>query len=311
MIKDLIYAGFSAIWHRSVELDEAQLDLTKVCDQEGWTWYVWDCVRGLRFIDKDTKMWKGFEKSQNPLAPVTQDFPKTEEDQRNVVLLHNYHRFLENPQVVQAVINAALRGKSVSTHYVVLSPVSEMPVELERTFTVVEHPLPGEKELSSIAEELARDASVPIEQGSIEAAKGLTRKQAENAFSLSIRNHGKVEAGEVWDLKRGFVNDRGYLSFSRGGPGFDSIGGLHNLKDFTKRILRKDSKVPPKGVMLLGPPGCGKSAFCRALGNETGRPTLTLDFGALFHKHVGETERQLRDALGIIDAIGQSVVFVD
>ena len=106
------------------------------------------------------------------------------------------------------------------------------------------------------------------------------------------------------------------MSLHRGTEDFQSLGGLDTLKAFTKRALlrhREDgpSPVRPKGVMLLSPPGCGKSAFCKALGREVGRPVIILDVGSLLGSLVGQSEERTRQALATIDAMAPAVVMID
>jgi SpoVK/Ycf46/Vps4 family AAA+-type ATPase len=104
----------------------------------------------------------------------------------------------------------------------------------------------------------------------------------------------------------------GLLTLHRGGETFGDLGGLDALKGFTRRALggRKGS-VRARGVLLLGVPGTGKSAFAKALGNETGRPTLVLDVGSLMGSLVGQTEERTRQALRIVDAMAPAVLFID
>src|SRR5262249_12397849 len=91
------------------------------------------------------------------------------------------------------------------------------------------------------------------------------------------------------------------------------LGGLEALKAFCARALRPGRRgdVRARGVLLLGPPGSGKSALARALGNETGRPTLALDVGALMGSLVGATEANVRQALRVVDAMAPAVLFLD
>jgi SpoVK/Ycf46/Vps4 family AAA+-type ATPase len=104
----------------------------------------------------------------------------------------------------------------------------------------------------------------------------------------------------------------GLLTLHRGGEAFADLGGLDALKAFSKRALgNRKGSVRARGVLLLGVPGTGKSAFAKALGNETGRPTLVLDVGALMGSLVGQTEANIRQALRIADAMAPSILFVD
>ena len=105
------------------------------------------------------------------------------------------------------------------------------------------------------------------------------------------------------------------MQLYRGEEDFCSLGGLENLKAFTKRCLlqpgRENPLKRPRGVLLLGIPGTGKSAFAKCLGRETGRPTLVLDIGALLGSLVGQTESNVRRALQIADAMSPCILFID
>jgi SpoVK/Ycf46/Vps4 family AAA+-type ATPase len=107
----------------------------------------------------------------------------------------------------------------------------------------------------------------------------------------------------------------GLLQLHRGGERFSDLGGLEALKEFCRKALRPRSQhnpvARPRGILLLSPPGCGKSAISKALGNEMGRPTLVLDVGALMGSLVGQTEHNVRQALKIADAMAPCVLMAD
>jgi SpoVK/Ycf46/Vps4 family AAA+-type ATPase len=139
----------------------------------------------------------------------------------------------------------------------------------------------------------------------------LTRYEAEGAFSLAIVRNRKLDPAAVWELKSGMLKKSGLLQLHRGGERFADLGGLDALKTYCRRALEPGRPVVPKGVMLVGVPGSGKSCFARALGNETGRPCLTLDVGSLMGSLVGQTEQAIRSALRIADAMAPCVLFID
>jgi hypothetical protein len=104
------------------------------------------------------------------------------------------------------------------------------------------------------------------------------------------------------------------MSLHRGGETFADLGGLEALKAFYSRSLARRASNPlsrPRGVLLLGVSGTGKSAFCKALGNEVGRPTLILDIGALMGSLVGLTDERTCQALRIADAMAPCIVSCD
>ena len=149
----------------------------------------------------------------------------------------------------------------------------------------------------------------------LDAAAGLTRYEAEGAFFLSLVRHGKVTAEAVWELKSQMLKKSGLLSLHRGTESFANLGGLEAMKSFCLRAIRSQGHRNPlrrPGVLLLlGVPGTGKSAFAKALGTETGRPTLILDIGSLMGSLVGQTEQNIRQALKIADAMAPCILFLD
>ena len=201
----------------------------------------------------------------------------------------------------------------------IVAPVVNLPPEIEKLFTVIEHELPDHSQLDAIARGVAtQDGELPEgdELGRvIDAAKGLTRSEAENAFSLSLVRHGSLEPATLWEIKGQQLKKSGLVSLHRGTENFDQLGGLENLKAFCLRAMRRQGEPQPgkrpRGVLLLSPPGCGKSQFAKALGNETGRPTVILDIGNLLGSLVGQSESNVRQALRLADAMAPCVVFCD
>ena len=148
----------------------------------------------------------------------------------------------------------------------------------------------------------------------LDAAAGLTRYEAEGAFSLSLVRHHRLVPESIWDLKTQSLRKAGLLTLHRGGERFADLGGLEAMKTFCSKALEAKSqgrKAIARGILLLGPAGSGKTAFAKALGNQTGRPTLLLDVGALMGSLVGSTEANVRQALRIADAMAPCVLMLD
>ncbi|MEX0774654.1 MAG: AAA family ATPase [Phycisphaeraceae bacterium] len=314
---EYIAAAFSGIWVQRFEHADAISELVQLCREQKWSLATWDIDQGLRIGDQAPENSPG---SSDPVAAIKAINALTQDDAKHsaLLVLPNFHRFLPSPEVVQALCHQIHRGKQNRTFVIILAPVVQIPVELEKDFVVIEHELPDRQQLEQIAQQVATEAG-ELPQGNdldlvLEAAAGLTRMEAEGAYSLSLVRQGKVTPGAIWEIKSGMLKKSGLLQLYRGQERFTDLGGMTALKAFCTQALSPRNRhggAKPKGILLLGVAGSGKSAFAKALGNETGRPTLMMDVGALMGSLVGQTEANLRQALRIIDAMQPAVLFID
>lgn len=311
---ELVRAGFSGIWIDTQEATEAVVELTQLARERDLVLLRWNLDAGLVGVTGETEVGA----ARDPVSAVRALQSLTDE-RSTLLMLENFHRFIDSPEICQALQTQLLLGKQWGRHIVVLSPVVKLPAELERQFVVLRHPLPTKEQLREIAASLVSEDDALLTDSAahqlIDAASGLTRAEAESAFSLSLVRHGHLAADEVWELKAHWLRKSGLLSMYRGSTGFETLGGLSSLKQFCRRSLlpREDDgqRVLPRGVLMLGVPGTGKSAFAKALGKETGRPVLCLDVGQLMGSLVGQTEHNIRQALQAADAMAPCILFVD
>lgn len=314
---DYVNAAFAGIWIQTAEPDEAEREIIALASQQKtWKVAVWDSAAGLRLPgQEDTRP----ETGNDPLAVLRALPALAEPGGTALLLLHNFHRFLNNPEIVQTVFGQLVAGKQQGTFIVVLSPIVQIPVELAKLFVVLEHMLPDRDQLLKIARELTTESPQELPSGDdlqrvLDAAAGLTRYESEGAFALSLARHSLIKPQTIWEVKSQTLKKNNLLTLHRGQEDFSSLGGLQALKGFCQLAMarsRPNPSVKPRGIMLLSPPGCGKSQFCKALGRETGRPTLILDVGALMGSLVGQTESNVRQALRILDAMSPCIAFLD
>jgi hypothetical protein len=315
-LSEYVRAAFPGLYFRSHEHDDAIAEVARLCRDQGWSLATWDVDRGLALAGRGDGP-AAAPGAADPLAAVRALPALATPDGTAVLVLRNFHRFLGSPEVAQALDTQVAAGKQNRTFVVILAPVVQVPVELEKLFVVIEHDLPGRDQLGAIARGVATEpGELPDGDGLdavLDAAAGLTRLEAENAFSLSPVRHGRLAPEVRWEIKSGALKKSGLLGLHRGGESFADLGGLGALKSFCTRALRPGRRpdVSARGVLLLGPPGSGKSALAKALGKETGRPTLVLDVGALMGSLVGATEANVRQALRVVDAMAPAVLFLD
>ncbi len=211
---------------------------------------------------------------------------------------------------------------------IVLSPSAEIPPELSGHATVIEWPLPDREEiaaildaaLDSLPEEL-KESAAPNGQrdAAIDAAVGLSAEEAQACFARSLVQLRRIDPAIIASEKRRIIARERVLEWFDPLPGgLDAVGGLENLKAWL--ISRGSAYTPaarayglpaPKGALLVGVPGCGKSLTAKAIATAWNVPLLRLDLGALKGKFVGESEGNLRRAFRTIEAIGRCVVWLD
>ena len=314
-LSEYVRACFTGVWIESHEHQDALTEIAQLCRDEQWSLATWDIEAGLSVSGQS----ESDANSNDPLAAIRAINALATPDGTAILALQNFHRCTQSAEVVQALARQIITGKQNRTIVVVLSPVVQIPTELEKMFVVMEHDLPNRQELDEIARGIATETGeLPDDsefQTVIDAAAGLTRMEAENAFSLSLVRQERITADAVWEMKTQTLKKSGLLSLYRGEADFSDLGGLSALKAFCKRALlqphRGNSRNQPRGVLLLSPPGCGKSQFCKALGKEVGRPVLHLDVGSLMGSLVGQSEERTRTALRIIDAMAPCVAMID
>lgn len=304
MIEDYLKAGYPSLCILTQEPDRAETLLSSI---EGWTVHSWDCIRGIRPAGRPQVV----DEIKDPVEAVNW----LQNHQDTVLIVHNMHLFLDVPEVIQAIQNGVVKWKASGCCLVMISPVVQMRPELDKIFTVIDLPLPEEEALLRLQGELASSMNVPVNPASVRAAKGLTEFEAETAFALSLIKERRFSTTVISQAKAQMIRKSQLMEFWEPTEIAD-VGGLENLKKYIKnRAQAFDSNnlhLPrPKGILLVGIPGTGKSLSCKATASILGWPLIRLDVGALKNSLVGESERRMRLATGVIDAFGEAVIWCD
>lgn len=305
-----IRGGFAGHWIQTLEIEEVVRDMHILCARKKYSIATWDLARGIL-----NPMLPGEPidpKTRSPLAPLTS--PKPAGSKKHVVCLWNFHLVLKEREVIQAFYNAIMEGQKNGVFYIILSCMSEIPKELQKVMVMHQHEFPSDIELRVIANNLRNlDRETPLDLTLLNATKGLTRRESENAFALSIAKTGVLDAPTILTYKGESIRKSGFLDFYEGNASFENICGLNQLKWFSTKVLtsKSDVNILPKGLILLGPPGTGKSQFAKALGTHVKRPTLLCDLSKIYSKMVGETEANLREVISVAESIGPCILFID
>lgn len=256
-----------------------------------------------------------------------------EEKSPTLLILKNVHLVIGTPGMIQLLANSIWEGNKEKKHQhlVFLSPVGldKCPHELRKLIEVgyIEHELPDRVQLQEILEAVAQEDEMPegeYLEAVLDAGSGLTRLEAENAFALSLVRHQETEEDitrlikpkTIFEIKAKALKTTASLSLYEGEETFEDVGGLDYMKVYSSAVLHyrdpnPNPKFNPRGIMIMGISGGGKSLFAKALGREAGRPTLCFDIGATLGSLMGQSQSQFRHALKLADAMAPCILFLD
>lgn len=237
-----------------------------------------------------------------------------------------------DPGVIRKLRETAsdFRQAELSKSLIIVAPIRTIPAELDKLTSLIEFPLPDRDELKSLLDGLISTNSgggVSVEADEkqleqlVQAALGLTMMEAENAFARAMVDDAKLTSADVsivLDEKRQAVRKAGLLDFVDSTLDLEKVGGLNNLKRWLSRRdgswlgKAQEFGLPsPKGVLITGVPGCGKSLTAKATAASWNIPLLRLDIGRVFSGLVGSSEQNLRTAIATAEAAAPCILWVD
>ena len=287
--------------------------------------YVWSVAQGLR-----NRVLPQEELGPRDPAAVLEHLAQGE-DEDAVVILYDFHPYLADPLVVRRLRELGRVFRKGRRSLVLMSPVLELPDDLQKEIVVVDAELPGREELATVLDALIDDLGKRRRGQSVdtlarsrlvEAARGLTRDEFEDVLAKVLVTRGAIDEGAsavVVAEKRQIVRKTEVLELHPPPPGgFASVGGLDHLKAWLRK--RKDAfstrarefGLPyPRGLLLVGVQGCGKSLAAKAVAHEWGIPLLRFDLGRVFAPTVGSSERNVRLALRVAESVAPCVLWID
>ena len=335
-IETLIRSRYPIIYIVSPEEERVVTALRQIGRRLGRAVYQWSCLTGLT-------PWSASPAAEAGTGPPADD-PATaapvaalEEagrvQERALFIFRDFSPYLggDDPAVIRSLREAAQSFPGALKTIILTGPYLRLPPELEQDVAVVDFPLPGAEEFGALLDSLARqvagnpklsvDLAGPAREGIIRASHGLTLGEARNVFTKSLTTKGKLGLEQIPDIlaeKSGIIRKSGYLEYYEPEIAMSDVGGLENLKRWlTKRQeaftdqARAFGLPAPRGVLLLGVQGCGKSACAKAISALWGLPLLRLDVGRIFDSRVGGSEENLRRAIAIAERVAPCILWID
>ncbi len=251
-------------------------------------------------------------------------------EQETFLVLKDVHQELTNPKIIALLKRIAennVYNDNFNTTIFILSETTVIPKELENYITVFDIPLPTLSEILTIVNDFVKDLDIEVENDTVDeialSFKGLNEFQIKQILNLAYQDGGRIDNNDkvlILKEKEQFIKKSGMLEIINFSETINDIGGLENLKDWLQRkakiFANLDKAIKfgvdvPKGVMIIGMPGCGKSLTAKATASLFEIPLVRLDVGRLLGKYVGESEENMRKALRLSEAISPCVLWID
>lgn len=251
-------------------------------------------------------------------------------DNEMFILLKDVHDQLDKPEIISLLKYIAERNlynEDYSATIFIASSKLRIPAELEELITVIDMPLPSVSEIKSLMIDFINDLMIEVSDDIVNeialSLKGLNKFQVQQILNLAYQDGGLLDSEDkslIFTQKEQLIKKAGLLEMIPVKEQIDDIGGMENLKEWLYRKekifnnLDKAMKFGvdvPKGIMIVGMPGCGKSLAAKATAKLFNIPLIRLDVGRLLGKYVGESEENMRKALKLSEAISPCVLWID
>lgn len=287
--------------------------------------YEWDCVNGLMLDEKGSA--QTIEEDDEPIVEpetVLKYALSRPKDTKDIFLLNDFNEHIEEENIKYYIRNLSEKARFTNTYIIILSAVYKLPVELEKYVTVVNIPLPDRiditKTLAHVEKESGISLSSSLRNRLVDAALGMTTMEADLAFCLAVvkDNLGEGSVETVSSEKEQIIKKSGILDYFPKNEELKDVGGMDVLKDWLfKRQKAYEKRArdwglqEPKGLLLLGVPGCGKSLTAKSIASYWNMPLLRLDMGKVFQGIVGSSEDNIRKAISTAEAVAPCILWID
>ena len=321
-----IRARYPLIWLVTPEEKRALAALEDLAIAQKKRVLAWSVTQGIVNL---ALPGKSDNSKRDPLALLS---TIDDDPEASIWILRDFHPFLKDASVVRRLRETAFALQAGTKTIILLGPVLNIPVELEKEITVVDFSLPDaeqlNKQLDSIIAGLDNNGRITVDLDRrhrarlVQACRGLTATEASNALAKAIvQAGGKLDGSAIESVtteKQQIIRKSGLLEFYAGDDRLHDVGGLDTLKEWLRKRVHAFSKeardfgLPePKGILLVGVQGCGKSLVAKSVAKSWQLPLLRLDVGRLFASLVGSSEQNLRNAINTAESIAPVVLWVD
>jgi len=324
-IEVLIRAKYPIIYLISWEERRVEEALATTCKNLNRTLHSWTLTQGMR---PPVNRTAGPPKPQALPGELEALALVHEAPEYTVFLLRDFHPYMKDSRVIRLLRDLANRLRGRAQTIILMGPTLTLPMELEKDVTVIEFPLPTATDIEAKLDQIIgavkdnTNVDTTLEPQNreliIKSAQGLTLDEVESVFARSLVERKHFDVDVILEEKKQIVRKSGLLEYYPAQNSMGDVGGMELLKDWLKKRSKsltdraKEYGIPaPKGVLLLGVQGCGKSLLAKAIANEWNLPMLKLDVGRIFGSLVGQSEENIRKAIKVAESVAPCVLWAD
>lgn len=324
-IEVLIRAKYPILYIVSWEERRVEDALSTISKGLARTLYSWSITQGMRPpVPRDG----GSNKPSTLPGELEALAVVHEAPDRSVFLLKDFHPYMKDYRVIRLLRDLAVRLRGRSQTLILMGPTLSLPPDLEKDISVVDFPLPEAAEIEATVDKVIAavkdnpniDVTMePLQREQlVKSAQGLTLDEIESVFARSLVEHKRFDLDSVLEEKQQIIRKSGLLEYYAPDSNLKDVGGLDLLKAWLHRReksftddARKFGIPAPKGILLLGVQGCGKSLTAKAVGAQWNLPILKLDVGRIFGSLVGQSEENIRKAIKVAESVAPCILWAD
>ena len=315
----LIRSRTPLIWIRSKEEERLSNFLKSACKRLNRRLINWDCVNGIKGSLNDEKKF-----TNNPLG-ILNWIKEQQNAQSTILVLKDFHKYYDDPSISRTIKELALSIKETSHNLIFSSFSYPASDEFNELMTIIDLPLPDQKELKFLIENIANKTESSLDEETLNelvmASSGLSEIRVRQVAARALTQRGKIGRDDLKDIieeKKQVIARSEVLEFFESKSNQNDIGGLKILKNWLQQRYQAFSNeareygLPiPKGVLLVGPQGTGKSLTAKSIAKNWAMPLLRLDVGRLFSGLVGSSEARTRETISRAEAMSPCILWID
>lgn len=333
-IRIMLNANYPLLYLATSEYGRTMQKLRRIAYELDYSFHTWDNVDGLQsHIKNQNNKLEKVEKHkahgetkgyQEFLEFIKRDTEASTSKNKEIFLVEDFHKYFKDEKVIVYLRKLTNILKAFDKHLILMSPFLKLPEEIEKYVTIINIPLPDKDDLKLRLDYIKEKENVnpDLEKLLLDSALGLTDMEADLAFRLAkvkVGLNSKDATRIISNEKEQIIKKSGILDYYQVNEDLEkSVGGLDTLKNWLKqrnKAFERKAKdfglQEPKGILLLGVPGCGKSLTAKCVATEWKQPLLRLDIGKVFQAEVGSSENNIRMAIATAEAVAPCVLWID